>query len=216
MSVILHEFAHGIVAYWGGDYTIRERGGLTLNPFQYVDPVFSIALPVLFLFLGGVPLPGGVTYVRRDLLRNRAWDTAVSLAGPAANLLIFLGCVIPLHPKLGWLNAPHQPEWTQAQLLLGAMAVLQMLAIVLNLVPVPPLDGFQAISPWLPGHIREKLSMPPWNIGLTIAFFVLIMSSGLTQLVFDHLLRPVLGVIGFDEDGQDFFRKAFNLAISKY
>ena len=91
MSVVLHEFAHGIVAYWGGDYTIRERGGLTLNPLQYVDPVFSILLPIVFLCMGGIPLPGGSTYVRRDLLRGRGWNSAVSLAGPLMNFLIFLG-----------------------------------------------------------------------------------------------------------------------------
>ncbi len=89
LSVVLHEFAHGIVAYWGGDYTIRERGGLTLNPLQYIDPVMSIALPALFLLMGGIPLPGGATYIRNDLLRSRLWQSAVSLAGPAMNLLIF-------------------------------------------------------------------------------------------------------------------------------
>src|SRR5919112_1201427 len=72
LSVVLHEFAHGVVAYWGGDYTIRERGGLTLNPLQYVEPVMSIILPIIFLFMGGVPLPGGVTYIRMDLLRSKA------------------------------------------------------------------------------------------------------------------------------------------------
>src|SRR5205085_11053759 len=77
MSVTLHEFAHGVVAYWGGDYTIRERGGLTLNPIQYVDPLMSIVLPIVFLLMGGIPLPGGATYVRRDLLKNRGWDAAV-------------------------------------------------------------------------------------------------------------------------------------------
>src|SRR5436190_16433471 len=99
MSVILHEFAHGFVAYLGGDYTIKERGGLTLNPLQYIDPVFSVIIPVVILFLGGVPLPGGATYVRRDLLRSNFWDTAVSLAGPAMNFLLFIVCAIPLHPK---------------------------------------------------------------------------------------------------------------------
>src|SRR3954471_2271016 len=54
LSVVLMAFAAGIVAYWGGDYTIRERGGLTLNPFQYVDPVGSILLPAIFLAIGGV------------------------------------------------------------------------------------------------------------------------------------------------------------------
>src|SRR5678816_1886117 len=76
LSVVLHEFAHGLVAYLGGDYTIRERGGLTLNPLQYVDPVNSIILPLVFLLLGGIPLPGGVTYIRKDLLRSRGWDAA--------------------------------------------------------------------------------------------------------------------------------------------
>src|SRR3954470_12739906 len=97
LSVVLHEFAHGLVAYLGGDYTIRERGGLTLNPLQYVDPVMSLILPIVFLILGGVPLPGGVTYVRRDLLRSRTWSVLVSLAGPAMNFLLFLAFVLPLH-----------------------------------------------------------------------------------------------------------------------
>src|SRR5881394_2617306 len=89
LSVVLHEFAHGLVAYLGGDYTIRERGGLTLNPLQYVDPVMSIFLPMVFLALGGIPLPGGATYVRTDLLRSRLWATAVAAAGPLMNLLLF-------------------------------------------------------------------------------------------------------------------------------
>ena len=55
MSVVLHEFAHGLVASWGGDYTIRERGGLTLNPLQYVDPVMSLLLPAIF---AGLKLSG--------------------------------------------------------------------------------------------------------------------------------------------------------------
>src|SRR5467141_3785252 len=125
LSVILHEFAHGIVAYWGGDYTNRERGGLTLNPLQYIDPLFSIILPVIILMIGGIPLPGGVTYINRDLLRNRAWETAVSL-----------------HPKVGWLDPTAGPEgWSHAQIFLGVMAHLQLIAVILNLVPIPPLDG---------------------------------------------------------------------------
>src|SRR5882757_5945491 len=99
LTVVLHEFAHGIVAYWGGDYTIRERGGLTLNPLQYIDPVFSLLMPVLFLLMGGVPLPGGVTYIHRELLRNKWWESAVALAGPAMNFLLFLLLALPFHPR---------------------------------------------------------------------------------------------------------------------
>src|SRR3982751_282279 len=125
LSVVLHEFAHGIVAYCGGDYTIRERGGLTLNPLQYVDPVMSLLLPAVFLLMGGIPLPGGVTYVRRDLLRSRFWSTAVSLAGPAMNFLIFLACAIPLHPAVHWVDPLAPAEaWTPVQRLLATSAIL--------------------------------------------------------------------------------------------
>src|SRR3954462_3070523 len=121
MSVVLHEFAHGLVAYLGGDYTIRERGGLTLNPLQYVDPVMSIILPMVFLAMGGIPLPGGVTYVRTDLLRSRLWATAVSAAGPRMDLLLFIGLALPLNPRLGWVPATLPvAEWTPAQKLVGA------------------------------------------------------------------------------------------------
>src|SRR5688500_3261665 len=145
LSVVLHEFAHGVVAYWGGDYTIRERGGLSLNPLQYVDPLFSIAIPVIILALGGIPLPGGVTYVRRDLLRSRAWDTAVSLAGPAMNLLLFFACLIALHPSVGWVDTRDPESWTNGQKFVAINLLLQLGVVMLNLVPVPPLDGFQAI-----------------------------------------------------------------------
>src|SRR3954453_13193673 len=71
LSVVLHEFAHGLVAYLGGDYTIRERGGQTLNPLQYIDPVMTLTLPMVLMALGGMPLPGGVTSVLSYLLWSR-------------------------------------------------------------------------------------------------------------------------------------------------
>src|SRR6476469_2049932 len=113
MSVVLHELGHGLVAYLGGDYTIRERGGLTLNPLQYIDPIFSLLVPAIIFLAGGIPLPGGVTYVRRDLIRSRAWQSAVSAAGPAMNFLIFLVCALPFHPAIGWMKAqPVNGEWS--------------------------------------------------------------------------------------------------------
>src|SRR4051794_38420039 len=78
LTVVLHEFAHGLVGYLGGDYTIKERGGLSLNPLQYVDPVMSLILPAIFLLMGGIPLPGGVTFIRQDLLKNDLWRSLVS------------------------------------------------------------------------------------------------------------------------------------------
>ena len=74
-SVCLHEFGHAWVADKGGDHTVREKGYLTMNPLQYTDPLFSLVLPVVFLLMGGIGLPGGAVYINHQLLRSRGWDT---------------------------------------------------------------------------------------------------------------------------------------------
>ncbi|MCB1602345.1 MAG: site-2 protease family protein, partial [Xanthomonadales bacterium] len=89
-SVCLHEFAHAAVAYQGGDTTVKDKGYLTLNPSKYLDPMNSLLLPVVFLVMGGIGLPGAAVYINRSLLRSAHWDSAVSLAGPAMNLLLLV------------------------------------------------------------------------------------------------------------------------------
>jgi Zn-dependent protease len=199
LSVVLHEFGHGIVAYWGGDYTIAERGGLTLNPLQYIDPVMSIILPAVFLLMGGIPLPGGVTYIRRDLIRSTAWNVAVSAAGPATNLILFLAFALPLHPRIGWVDPIAGPaNWNNLQLFCGAMAVLQMLAALLNLIPIPPLDGFQMISPFLPVELRGKLAQPQVTMALFVVLFLVMVNSPLPFRAMQHVFVRTLIALGFD------------------
>jgi Zn-dependent protease len=214
MTVVLHEFAHGLVGYLGGDYTIRERGGLTLNPLQYIHPVYSLLLPAVFLMLGGIPLPGGVTYVRRDLLRNRAWESAVSLAGPAMNFLIFICLSLPFHPVIGWIHPGlDETQWTSTQMFLCGLAQLQMMAVVLNLIPIPPLDGFGAISPYLSNELRTKLTTPPTSTILFIMLFVVIwrvpeLMQGIYRLT-DHLLMAM----GFDDQTIYVMGESFNRCL---
>jgi Zn-dependent protease len=215
ISVILHEFAHGVVAYWGGDYTIRERGGLTLNPLQYIDPLFSLIIPVVVLFLGGIPLPGGVTYIRRDLLRSRFWDTAVSLAGPAMNFILFIACALPLHPHFHWLDAKASSQnWTDLQIFLGSMAFLQLLAVILNLVPVPPLDGFQAVAPYLPEDLRIKVTTPPLSNFLFFAYFMVIWQAPGVMFTIVLIFAMLLRLMGFGSQDIDFFFQAHQLTFS--
>src|SRR5512147_448356 len=99
-SLCLHEFSHALVAYRGGDFTVREKGYLTFNPLKYTHPVYSLVLPMLFLLAGGIGLPGGAVYIERWRLRSRWWDSAVSLAGPASNavLALILGVVLSFAP----------------------------------------------------------------------------------------------------------------------
>ncbi len=211
LSVVLHEFAHGLVAHLGGDYTIRERGGLTLNPLQYVDPVFSLLMPIVFLAMGGIPLPGGVTYIRTDLLRSRHWESAVSLAGPLMNLLLFVGFALPLHPAFKWVDPYDPSSWTNGQIFCGAMAVLQILAVLFNLVPVPPLDGFGAIAPYMKAEQRLKLTTPPTSTVLFMAYFFLIWTvPGFTSWMIGVMYR-LLELMGFGDNQLVFgfmFRRA--------
>ena len=75
-SLTLHEFSHAFVAYRGGDYTVKDKGYLTFNPLKYTHPVYSILLPLVFLLLGGIGLPGGAVYIETWRLYSRKWHTA--------------------------------------------------------------------------------------------------------------------------------------------
>jgi Zn-dependent protease len=172
-SLCLHEFGHAWVAYRGGDYTIREKGYLTFNPLKYVDPFFSLVLPILFVLIGGIGLPGGAVYIDRSLLRSRAVETAVSLAGPLANfiLVIILGAVF----KFGVV--PVDPN-SLLSVSLAFLLHLQVSAIVLNLLPVPPLDGFGAIAPWLSESARQTAYR-----NTSVTFFVLFIALSFVPVI---------------------------------
>lgn len=189
-SVCLHEFGHAWAAYCGGDHTVREKGYLTLNPLKYTHPVYSLVMPVVFLLMGGIGLPGGAVYIERDRLRSRGWDTWVSLAGPAMQLPIIL--LISLLFNLGWVN--KNPD-NLATVSLGFLLQLEICSLILNLLPIPPLDGFQAIAPWLPAGTREKLyaisNQTLWILFLAL-WFVPPLNEALWQSV--YFLSQLLGV----------------------
>ena len=212
MTVVLHEFAHGIVGYWGGDYTVKERGGLSLNPLQYVDPVMSIVLPAVFLALGGTPLPGGVTYIDRSLLRSRWWESAMSLAGPAMNFILFLLLALPMHPALGWVRPAPGELPTNFQHFLGAMVFLQFFSALFNLIPVPPLDGFQMVAAHM-GERAQQLSAPPTGFVCLIVFFMLLRA---VPDLWTRMFVPcaqILELLGFDYEAIEMIRVGFNTAM---
>jgi Zn-dependent protease len=186
-SLCLHEFSHALVAYMGGDWTVREKGYLTFNPLKYTHPVYSLLLPMLFLLMGGIGLPGGAVYIETWRLRSRNWRTAVSLAGPASNLIlaVILGLVMRLAP------VDFNGIWPG----LAFLALLQVTAVVLNLIPVPPFDGYNAIEPHLNEAIRMQFEqtrgMFVWIVFLLL-WFVPIVSDMFWGLIF--FISQVLGI----------------------
>ncbi len=159
-SLCLHEFGHAIVAYWGGDTSVKSKGYLTFNPLKYTDPGYSLVLPVLFLLMGGIGLPGGAVYINHHKLRNRWWQSAVSAAGPSANISIALLLAIPFsivtsHNLLTSDRLSTGLFWASS---LAFLVYLQVFAAIFNLLPLPGLDGYGIIEPWLSVGVRAKFN----------------------------------------------------------
>jgi Zn-dependent protease len=159
-SLCLHEFSHALVAYYGGDTSVRDKGYLTFNPLKYTHPVYSILLPMIFLLLGGIGLPGGAVYIETWRLRNKRWESAVSLAGPAANLVLAVVLSVVLH----FAPATGGGVWPG----LAFLGLLQIMAAVLNLIPVPPFDGYRVVAPYLDQELRSRIDQSSAIIMLVV------------------------------------------------
>jgi Zn-dependent protease len=171
LSVMAHEFGHALVGYWAGDHTVKAKGYLDFDPRRYADPFVSLGIPILALAVGGIGFPGGAVYLNTGLMRSRPWRAAASLAGPAVTAVIFVGLALGLNLWFAIAGRAHGDLFPA----LSVLAFLQAMALILNLLPIPGLDGFNAIRPFLPGAwgpgIRklEGLSM----VALLVLVFVI-------------------------------------------
>jgi Zn-dependent protease len=188
VSLCLHEYAHAISAYRSGDRSVAERGYLTLNPFRYTHPVLSIVIPVVLVLMGGIGLPGGAVWIDHGAIRGRLRDSLISLAGPLTNLACVVLLLLPL--RLGADTLAHASFWGAVAFL----AFLQLTAAVLNLLPLPGVDGGNALFPWLNDQWRRAFAMmAPYGM---LVLFVLLMTPQLNALFFGGVfaLGSVLGL----------------------
>ena len=180
-AITLHEAAHGYVARYFGDMTAYQQGRISLNPLRHIDPVGTVLLPILTLWLGGIlfgwakPVPVNFGALRRPK-QDMLW---VALAGPAANL--FMTLCWGLCIKIALLSADNYfaaPLMEMAQIGVKINIVL----MVLNLLPIPPLDGGRIAISMLPHGLAIKLAgIEPYGM------FILIFLA----------ITPVLGQILF-------------------
>ncbi|MGQ0482635.1 MAG: site-2 protease family protein [Pseudonocardia sp.] len=165
VSLCLHEFGHAVTAYRGGDTSVVDKGYLTLDIRRYTDPVLSFVLPLFFLLAGGIPLPGGAVWIQQWAIRSRAARSLISLAGPLVNLVLAVALTVlaaGVSMPLGLLAG------------LSYLALVQVIAFVLNMLPVPGLDGFGALEPYLSERSRELAAkVRPWA---PLALFLVIVS----------------------------------------
>ncbi|MFN3585530.1 site-2 protease family protein [Phenylobacterium sp.] len=189
LAVMAHEFGHAAVAYLAGDHTVREKGYLSFDPRRYGDLGTSLVLPLIALALGGIGFPGGAVWLRHDLMRSPAWRAAASLAGPASTLVVLLVLAFALSL---WSRAALPGPLFDAVALL---AFLQATALILNLLPIPGLDGFNAIRPFLPKRWGPALRKAE-GLGLLILLAALFLLPGFGGLLFGLAaeLATALGV----------------------
>ncbi|WP_410538797.1 site-2 protease family protein [Streptomyces sp. KL2] len=163
VSLCLHEYAHARTALHGGDISVGAKGYLTLNPLKYTHALLSIVLPVVFVIMGGIGLPGGAVFIERDRVRGRLKHSLISAAGPLVNAALALALAAPF--LLGLLDdAP-----IAFRCALAFLAMLQVTAAILNFLPVPGLDGYGVLEPWLP--LRARRQMEPFApFGLLAVF----------------------------------------------
>lgn len=162
VTLCLHEFAHAFLAWRHGDTDVAARGYLTLNPLKYSHPLLSIGLPVLFIALGGIGLPGGAVYLRTGMFSPKV-QAHVSLAGPATNALTAIVLLVVIRT---YGSSEHLTFWAG----LSFLAFLQVMATVLNLLPVPGLDGYGALEPFLKPTTRAQFDQfKPYGLLLLVA-----------------------------------------------
>lgn len=189
VSLSLHEFGHAYAAYRGGDRSVEAAGYLTLNPARYAHPVLSIVLPLLFIVQGGIGLPGGAVYLHRHSLRSRTAQTLAAAAGPLINVAfaaVTLGVVTSVH---GDVVGAHLRFWSA----LAFFGFLQVTAAVLNLLPVPGLDGWAILEPWMRADTaRAAEPIKPWGL---LGVIVLLQIPSLNSAFF-HLVDSLVGAGG--------------------
>ncbi len=184
MSVVIHEFAHGYVAYRLGDNTARDSGRLTLNPLKHLDPFGSVILPLLLIlmkagFVIGWARP--VPYNPNNLRNKRYGEILVSVAGILANLAvaILFGLLMRYATLFGIPPFNPDPLLMHPFYNITSIIVLTNLVLALfNIIPIPPLDGSKILFSLLPPQLRHIQNfLERWGMFILLIFIFFVWSQ---------------------------------------
>lgn len=192
-AITLHEAAHGYAARHFGDPTAWQAGRISLNPLRHIDPVGTVLIPLLILlfsagsFLFGYAKPVPVNFSR---LRNPKQDMLwVALAGPAANL--FMALVWAALLKLAW-EMPVNDFTVPLSEMSKLGVIINCVLMVLNLLPLPPLDGGRIAVSLLPYPLASKFAqLERWGFPILL----LLLFTGILGLVMSPLVQMLAGLI---------------------
>lgn len=184
-SMTLHEVMHGFVAYWLGDDTAKLEGRLTLNPIKHIDPILTIALPLILAVIGG-PIFGGAKPVPFNPARVRyeEWGAAlVALAGPLTNFVIAF-------VFFGIFAVVGSPDGILGQVLVTTILV-NLGFFVFNMIPIPPLDGSRVIYALAPDFVRRGMEAIE-QYGIILVFAIVMLASSLIGMFMSSAIAAIL------------------------
>lgn len=164
MSATVHEYMHGFAANQLGDPTAKNMGRLTLNPIKHLDLFGSILLPLSLLLLGSPFLFGWakpVPYNPNNLRDRKYGDAKVAVAGPLANLLMAVLFAVVFR----FLDPASMFSY-----LVSEIVIINLILMVFNLVPIPPLDGSKVLAVFLPAKWRHKLLYMDDRLSMLLVF----------------------------------------------
>lgn len=192
IAIVFHEVAHGWVAKYFGDRTASRMGRLTLNPIKHVDPIGTIALPMM-LAVSGAPIFGWAKPVPVDQrgLRNPRWNmVAVALAGPGMNVLLALLTLAAMALYSGTIAVTNpQTDFVWANL--SNFIVINIMLAVFNMLPLPPFDGSHVMEGILPRPLaRHYARLRPYGMALMLVLFVALPLIAPNQNVVGRLIGP--------------------------
>jgi Zn-dependent protease len=185
MAITLHEVAHGRVARRFGDRTAEAMGRLSFNPVRHIDPIGTVLVPAVLLWLGGFlfgwakPVPVNPRLLKRPR-QDMVW---VAAAGPASNLAMAVGWAAVLSISQHW-GQDIVSEWLETMASIGVS--INLLLAVFNMLPIPPLDGGRVLANLLPPGPASRFLAKVEPFGLFIVLGLL-----MTGVLFALLSGPI-------------------------
>lgn len=216
ISAVFHEYAHGWVAYKLGDHTAKNAGRLTLNPIPHLDPMGSILLPLL---LALSPSPAilawakPVPYNPNNLNDPKYGDLKVALGGPGTNFLlaVLFGTIARFLPvgeitRVELINGLFGADFDLVLSaiqgdMLGSIFLLaivicfvNLILMIFNLIPIPPLDGSKVLMTFLPPEWQMKFrAVEPYGIFIILALIFFFGLGQVIMVLFSFLFRLLVG-----------------------
>ncbi|MCF6345624.1 MAG: site-2 protease family protein [Thiomicrorhabdus sp.] len=198
LAITVHEFAHGWVASKFGDQSAKMLGRLTLNPIKHIDPIGTILVPIVLLIFTGFafgwakPVP-----VNANNFKSPSTDMAwVAIAGPISNFLMAIAWAVVL--KIGLVLQATTPEVGLFLIYSGVIGVsINLIVGILNLLPVPPLDGGHIASAFLSKKLAWQFNrIAPYGFFILIGLMLLGLLTPLIMGPFDMAKGFLFAMVG--------------------